>query len=169
MEPTLLFPCWFTFRAQFSILAKCYFFNTSCPQKNSLKSVPTLKACNYGFYHLYPHKLHIFGKPWPCPSTWSQPGWVFLDAAILAFGRHIIWLSYGHHIIICGRKGGGEILQIPLSPTASSVTWLAINLPIPQVWNLWNHFVKVTILKVHVMKIWPRLFWMPSAAAECCK
>ena len=55
-----------------------FFGDTSCPRKKLLKSVPTLRAYNYGLKQLYPHKLHIFGKPWPCPFTWCHPGWVIV-------------------------------------------------------------------------------------------
>ena len=55
-----------------------FFFYASCPRRNLLKSVPTLRAYNYGLKQLHPHKLHIFGKPWPCPFTWCHPGWVIV-------------------------------------------------------------------------------------------
>ena len=40
--------------------------------------LPILQECPYGLKQLYPHKLHIFGKPWPCPFTWCHPGWVIV-------------------------------------------------------------------------------------------
>ena len=56
--------------------ARIIFFDIPCPRFFFLKFDSTLRAYNYGLNHQHPHKLHIFGKPWACSSTWCYPRWV---------------------------------------------------------------------------------------------